>query len=126
MAEITDEELEQLRTTAHKVPELESQIATLKQEQDTERTALLGHYIEALATANPLIPRSAFSGDSVEAINSSLATAVELAKNIQANIANAPKQQMGFQPANAQGTRTPVDTTTMSAAEKIRYGLQNP
>lgn len=88
-----------------------------------------GRYREVLLAGNPQVPPELVAGESIEALDAALESAkVMVAAIIQratlagapAGVAQAPSTVQV--PAGAP-VRTGPDTSTMTAAEKIRYAL---
>jgi predicted RNase H-like nuclease (RuvC/YqgF family) len=113
--------------------ELESrnaEVAVLNQSLEEARKAVdeLGKSLpEAVAAykglvvqANPGVPVEMIAGDSIEAVNESLASARTLVERVRREIeAEAARTRI---PAGAP-QRTPPDMSALSAREKIQYAL---
>ena len=136
MAEINDEELQALRDQAAQAAQLTTQVETLTAqaaEAETTKSALaeaqanIGQATEAaraaIIAANPLIPADLIKGDSIAQINDSLAAAQAIVARLAEASKAGPKYTMGFFTGGNQ--RPPIDTSGMTPAQKIAYGLAN-
>lgn len=134
--------------SAPSLEHLQASIATLSADLETERTAhqtirdelaaasqqteqlhaalsdAAGRYRNALLAANPTIPPELVTGDTIEAVDTSLESAKAVVQSVIArNVAQAPPPASPPVPAGAP-VRTGPDTSAMSATEKIRCALE--
>ncbi len=112
------------------IADKDSQIATLKQsvtelepklaELEDSLAQAVSSYRALVVQANPGVPEELITGDSIEAIDQSVAAAQTLVekvkKELEAEIAGAKV------PAGAP-LRTPVDLSALSPQEKIQYAI---
>ncbi len=112
------------------IADKDSQIAALKQsvtelepklaELEDSLAQAVSSYRALVVQANPGVPEELITGDSIEAIDQSVAAAQTLVekvkKELEAEIAGAKV------PAGAP-LRTPVDLSALSPQEKIQYAI---
>ena len=128
------EELEAARTEAERLAErladrearaaeLEQATAGLRRDLETahgERRAALARYRETLLAQSPELPADLITGDTLEAVDRSAGAARELVARVREQVASADAARPV--PTGSPPRRGP-DTSAMSPAEKIRYGL---
>ena len=112
------------------VTDKDSQVDTLKQavaESDNKLNELneslkqaVASYQALVAQSNPAIPEELVSGETVEAINDSLASAKELISKVRKGI--EAEISLARVPAGAP-ERTPPDLSALSPREKIQYAI---
>jgi hypothetical protein len=103
---------------------LEAALASVRAELDEQRAqtaAAVARYRQAALAAAPEIPAELVTGDTVEAVDASLAAARRTVEQVRATLA-AESASRGF-PAGAPARGEP-STDGMSAAEKIARGLR--
>lgn len=102
--------------------ELAAVHAALEAERDRTRS-VLARYREAVLTAEPDLPPELVHGDSLDELDASLAAARSAVAEIRARLTEANASvERGF-PVGAPA-RVGASTAGMSAAEKIRRGLE--
>ncbi len=124
---LTEEKIAGLEKT---LAEKEAEISALKQAaeisaEEQKRTGdklaqAVSSYRSLVVKANPQIPAELISGDSVEAIDGSLARAKELVSRVKQGL-EAENLKIRI-PAGAP-VRMPPDTGALSAREKIQYAI---
>lgn len=112
------------------IADKDSQIASLKQsltEADEQTKKLIDSLAQAVdsyrsvvISANPDIPEELINGDTIEAVDQSLARAKKLVSRIRQGL-EAEAMQTRF-PSGAP-VRTPPDLSALSAKEKIQYAI---
>jgi len=93
----------------HKIGELKTSLSEVTQSYKTQ-----------VLTANPDVPEELISGENIEAINTSLASARELVSRVRKGV-EAEISNIRF-PAGAP-ERTPPDLSGLSPREKIQYAI---
>lgn len=78
-------------------------------------------YKKLVASSNPLVPTEAIAGTTIEEVKDSLDRALKLVASVQESLAR--QAQASSVPAGAPA-RTGLDTSAMSAKDKINYGLE--
>ena len=105
------------------VADRDSQIAALKQslaELETRLSQAVSSYRALVIKANPTVPEELVTGDSIEEIDASLASAQVLIDRV--------RQELGAEIAAAKipagaPLRTPLDFSALSPKEKIQYAI---
>jgi uncharacterized coiled-coil protein SlyX len=101
----------------------DSEIAALKQsraELETRLSQAVASYRALVIKANPTLPEELVTGDSIEEIDASLASAQVLIDRV--------RQELGAEIAAAKvpagaPLRTPLDFSALSPKEKIQYAI---
>lgn len=114
---------EALSEAGARIAELERAVAESSDKLDEVKASLeqaISSYKALIVQSNLDVPEELMAGDSIEAINDSLASARELIgkvrSGIEAEISSAKV------PAGAP-QRAPVDLSALSPREKIQYGI---
>lgn len=122
MAEVADEELVVLRAEATRAGQLDGELASLREAAGRElRTAVLA--------AHPDLPEQLVVGSTAAELEASVVSATALVDTIRERTLvelrglAAGKPSMGFRPPAAASSRVGLDLSSLSAAEKIRAGL---
>ena len=112
------------------VASLEGETSSLKQsgleleqrlaEAGSALSRAVASYKELVVQSNPAVPPELITGDTTDAINNSLGAAKELVCKVRGELEAQIK--MTRVPAGAP-QRAPVDLSTLSAREKIQYGI---
>lgn len=132
MPEITDEQLAAFQaqaTRAAQADELAAEVERLTplanelEAARNETTQATEAARAAIVTANPLIPPELITGATIGEINESLAAAQAIANSLARAAKNTPAYTMGFFTGGNQ--RPPIDTSAMTAHQKIAYGVQH-
>jgi hypothetical protein len=130
MAEIDDAELQALRDKAAsadalqaKASEAEAATAALAQAQADAHTATEAARA-AMIIANPHIPADLIQGETIQAIEASLAAATAIANRLAEAAATAPKAPLGFVTGGTQRLATAAPEG-IRGIERIRFGLAN-
>lgn len=109
--------------------QLRAQLEALTQERDQARQALTQaaqRYRQAVIAGSPDLPAGLIAGDTLDAVDASLAVARATAEAIRTHQKQAEEAaRLGFRPPAGGGTRQPPDLSAMSPAEKIKHAL-NP
>ncbi len=113
-------------------PDPTDTLTQITQERDDAQTALAAARadhaavstvaIAALRAANPVLPPSAFEGDSVAAVQANIAAGLSHYEHFKAQAATNGHAPAAHIPAGASPAPAPVFG---SALQKIVYGLQN-
>jgi len=130
MPEITDEELADLRAKAAQVETLQTKVAeadattaALSQAQADAHTATEAARA-AIIVANPHIPADLIQGETIQAIEASLAAATAISNRLAEVAAAAPKPPLGF-PTGGNLRQAAAAPEGIRGIERIRYGLAN-
>jgi hypothetical protein len=123
MAEVDDAELTALRADAQRAGQLEGELASLREAGARELRA-------AVLVAHPELPEQLVVGSTAAELEASVASAMALVESIRERTLGelrglaSGKPPMGFRPAPPSGGgRGPLDLSGMTAAQKIRAGL---
>jgi len=98
----------------------EAAVAELSQVKETN-TQAIAKYLDAVRLANTTIPQDIIAGDTIEAIDASLAKATTIANAVKANLEAQAKEAKV--PAGAP-TRGEISLEGLSPREKIAAGIQ--
>jgi uncharacterized coiled-coil protein SlyX len=130
LEELVAEKNRQFSKLEQATADKDSQIASLNQslaEADEQAKKLIDSLAQAVASykavvisANPEIPEELISGDTIEAVDQSLARAKKLVSKVKQGL-EAEAMQTKF-PGGAP-VRTPPDLSALSAKEKIQYAI---
>jgi len=133
-----EEEKKAKATAEASLAEKDSRIATLESELSEAKTGseaaaaelaqvkeahgqVVAKYLDAVRLANPTIPQDIIAGDTIEAIDASLAKATTIAESVKANLEAQAKETKV--PAGAP-PRTEIPVEGLSPREKIAAGIQ--
>lgn len=122
MAEIDDAELAVLRAEAQRAGQVDAELASLRESAGRELRA-------AVVVAHPELPEQLVVGSTVAELDASVASATAIVEGIRERTLNElrglppVKPPMGFRAAAAAGARAALDLSSMTAAQKIRAGL---
>ena len=122
MAELNEDEITALRAEAQRAGQLEAELASLREASGVALRAVV-------VAAHPELPADLIVGGTVQELQASVTRASGLVETIRErtleevrNMA-AGKPPLGFRPPTPAGGRAPVDLSNMTAAQKIRNGL---
>ena len=127
MAEIDDAELEALREKAASADALATQLAeqtTATEQAKADVDAATLSVRNALVAANPHIPEDLIQGETIQAIEASLAVANTIHNRLAEAAAAAPKAPIGFVTGGTQRQAAQAPEG-IRGIERIRYGLAN-
>ena len=122
MAEVADEELTALRAEAHRAGQLDGELASLCESAARDLRV-------AVVAAHPNLPEELIAGSTPTELEASVVRATALVDTIREQTLvelrglAAGKPPMGFRPPAAASSRVSLDLSSLSAAEKIRAGL---
>lgn len=122
MAEIDDAELTALRAEANRAGQVDTELASLRQSAAAELRA-------AVLVAHPELPEQLVVGSTAAELAASVAGATAVVESIRERTLNElrgltpARAPMGFRPPSPGGERPVRDLSGMTAAEKIRAGL---
>jgi hypothetical protein len=122
MAEIDDAELTALRAEANRASQLDTELASSREAAGRELRA-------AVLAAHPGLPEQLVVGSTAAELDASVASASALVASIRERTLNelqglaSARPPMGFRPPPPSGERPVRDLSGMTAAEKIRAGL---
>jgi len=123
MAEVPDDELTALRAEANRASQVDTELASLRESAGRELRA-------AVLVAHPELPEQLVVGATAAELEASVASASALVATIRERTLNelqglaSTKAPMGFRPPAPTGAgRGAVDLSNMTAAQKIRAGL---
>ena len=105
--------------------EVAGELAGARRALDEQRAltaAAVARYREAMLRAEPDLPPELVSGDSIDAVDASLAAARRTVAQIRSRLAAEAEPPRGF-PTGSPARGEP-SADGLSAAEKIAYGLQ--
>ena len=100
------------------VEEKDRSLASLSQNFEGAISAYKGQVLKA----NPLIPPEMISGATIAEIDTALGKAITMVNKVKEGLAE--DQQTITIPPGAPG-RTPPDTSSMTASQKIKFGIAN-
>jgi predicted RNase H-like nuclease (RuvC/YqgF family) len=106
------------------ITDLEGRLAGLSHDFEGAKAAYayaVEDYKKLAASSNPLVPAEAVSGTTIEEVKDSLGRALKLVTSVKESLAK--HEQASAVPAGAPA-RAGLDTSAMSAKEKINYGLE--
>jgi len=127
MAEIDDAELQALREKAASADTLATQLAdqaTATEQAKADIDAATLSVRNALVAANPHIPEDLIQGETIQAIETSLAVANTIHNRLAEAAAAAPKPQLGFV-TGGTSRQAAAAPEGIRGIERIRYGLAN-
>ena len=122
MAEIDETELAALRAEAQRAGQVDTELASLRESAGRELRA-------AVLVAHPELPEQLVVGSTAAELDASVASASALVATIRERTLNelqglaSTKAPMGFRSAAAAGARGALDLSNMTAAQRIRAGL---
>lgn len=113
----------ELETKEARITELEQAVTETNEKLTNINNALsqaVASYRALVVQANPDVPEELITGDTIEAIDSSLENAKTLISKVREGI--AAETAAGKVPAGAP-PRTPIDLSALSPREKIHYAI---
>ena len=122
MTEVDETELTALRAEAQRAGQVDTELASLRESAGRELRA-------AVLVAHPELPEQLVVGSTAAELEASVASASALVAAIRERTLNelqglaSTKAPMGFRPAAAAGARGALDLSNMTAAQRIRAGL---
>ena len=114
-------------TDAPTVADLQAQLATANERAQAATEASVTGTRDALRAANPNLPDAAFTGETVEALNTTVNAHRETATTATTQAETDARNRAAGLPAPAGGTtRTPQIPDGLRGSRKIAYALQHP